>query len=181
MMNDHQTALCSLLLGSFPTFSSGDAEAALGAYELVMRSADERDLQPGVMILINGEYPGHDGRFAPTAPQLASAIRMARDKRLEHERIMNSHRPQLPPPDIERTPEQRMRARAKMAEFLLSVGKAEAERSAEQIAASKERWAKVNAHFEPPQDDESLTERLNLRRDSLGYEVGPPESEENAA
>ena len=68
MMTDHQTALCSLLLGSFPTFSSGDAEAALAAYEIVMSNAAEQDLQPGFMILINGEYPGHDGRFAPTAP-----------------------------------------------------------------------------------------------------------------
>ena len=107
MMTDHQTALCSLLLGSFPTFSSGDAEAALAAYEIVMSNAAEQDLQPGFMILINGEYPGHDGRFAPTAPQLATAIRMARDRRLEHERVMNSHQARLPSPEIAKTPEQR--------------------------------------------------------------------------
>lgn len=181
MMTDHQTALCSLLLGSFPTFSSGDAEAALAAYEIVMSNAAEQDLQPGFMILINGEYPGHDGRFAPTAPQLATAIRMARDRRLEHERVMNSHQARLPSPDIAKTPEQRMRAKAKLAEFLMSVGKSEVEQNAEQMAASKARWAKVNAHFDPPQDEESLTERLNLKRDRLGYSIGAPESDENAA
>lgn len=181
MMTDHQTALCSLLLGSFPTFSSGDAEAALAAYEIVMRNASEQDLQPGFMILINGEYPGHDGRFAPTAPQLATAIRMARDKRLEHERIMNVHQARLPAPDIAKTPEQRMRARAKMAEFLLSVGKSETEQNAEQLAASKARWAKVNAHFDPPQDEASLTDRLNLKRDPRGFEIGAPESDGEAA
>jgi len=181
MMTDHQTALCSLLLGSFPSFLSGDDDAALKAYEVVMSTADERDLQPGFMILINGEYPGHDGRFAPTAPQLASAIRMARDRRLEHERVMNAHQPRLPAPDIAKTPEQRMRARVKLAEFLQSVGKAETEQNAEQLAASKARWAKVNAHFDPPQDEASLTERLNLKRDARGFDIGSPESDEAAA
>lgn len=175
MMTDHQTALCSLLLGSFPSFSSGDAEAALAAYELVMSQADERDLQPGFMILINGEYPGHDGRFAPTAPQLATAIRMARDKRLESERRDQMRWPRLPPPDIEKTPEQRERARAKLEAFIQSVGAVDAHRNAEQIAAAKERWEKTNARFQPPMDDASVAHRL------LGYEVGAPESDENAA
>lgn len=169
MMTDYQTALCSLLLGSFPSFLSGDDQAALSAYEIVMSSAAEQDLRPGVMILINGEYPGHDGRFAPTAPQLASAIRMARDRRIEHERIMRPQQARLPPPDIGKTPEQRERARAKMEEFVRSVGGADAEQSAEAIAASKARWERVNAHFNPPQDEDSMTERLNLKRDALGY------------
>lgn len=177
MMTDHQTALCSLLLGSFPTFSSGDGEAALAAYEVVMRAADERDLQPGFMVLLNGEYPGHDGRFAPTAPQLASAIRIARDKRLESERYDKLRHPRLPPPDIEKTPEQMARAKAQLQEFINSVGTAEAEKSVEAIDASKARWERVNTRFNPPQDDASLTDRLNLNRDRQGYDIGSPESD----
>lgn len=181
MMTEHQTALCSLLLGSFPNFTSGDAEAALAAYELVMRQADERDLQPGFMLLINGEYPGHDGRFAPTAPQLASAIRMARDKRLESERLDRIAQPRLPAPDIEKTPEEIARAKAKLQAFVETQGAIDAHQNAEQIAAAKERWEKTNARFQPPMDDASLTERLNLNRDRLGYDIGSPESEEHAA
>lgn len=175
MMTDHQTALCSLLLASFPSFSSGDAEAALAAYELVMAQADERDLQPGFMVLINGEYAGHDGRFAPTAPQLATAIRIARDKRLRLEELDRRYTPRLPAPDIEKTPEQRARARAKMEAFVQSVGAADAELSAEAIASRKDRWDKTNHRFRPPMDDASVARRL------LGYEIGSPESEENAA
>lgn len=33
----------------------------------------------------------------------------------------------------------------------------------------------------PPQDDASLTDRLNLKRDRQGYDIGSPEAEENAA
>lgn len=181
MMNDHQSALCSLLLGSFPSFSSGDAEAALAAYELVMSQADERDLQPGFMILINGLYPGHDGRFAPTAPQLASAIRMARDKRIDSEERTQRYTPQLPKPEIEKTPEQRERARAKMEAFIQSVGAVDAHQNAEQIAAAKERWEKTNARFDPPQDYASVTDRLNLNRSRTGIMIGAPESDEAAA
>ena len=94
---------------------------------------------------------------------------------------MNSHQARLPSPEIAKTPEQRMRAKAKLAEFLMSVGKSEVEQNAEQLAASKARWAKVNAHFDPPQDEESLTERLNLKRDRLGYSIGAPESDDAAA
>jgi len=32
-----------------------------------------------------------------------------------------------------------------------------------------------------PQDDQSLTDRLNLNRDSQGYDIGAPESDEAAA
>lgn len=181
MMTNHQTALCSLLLGSFPTFSSGDAEAALTAYEIVMSNAAEQDLQPGFMILINGEYPGHDGRFAPTAPQLATAIRMARDKRLEHERIMNVHQARLPKPDIAKTDAARQRVREAMKHAAETIGAVNLDTTEAELAASKERWARVNAHFDPPQDAESLTSRLNLNRDRQGYDIGSPESDEAAA
>jgi hypothetical protein len=175
MMTDHQTALCSLLLGSFPTFSSGDAEAALTAYELVMAQADERDLQPGVMLLINGEYPGHDGRFAPTAPQLASALRMARDRRLEHERIMNVHQARLPAPDIQHSPESQQRVRELTERAAERIGAVDAHNSAEATAAGKDRWEKTNARFQPPMDDDSVMRRL------MGYSTGSPESDEAAA
>ena len=94
----------SLLLGTFPNFQSGDAEAALTAYAMVITKADPRDVEPGIMMLINGEMPGFDGRFAPTATQLARAIRSCLERRVDAE---NAARRRLPPPvldDPEPTP-----------------------------------------------------------------------------
>jgi hypothetical protein len=176
MMNDHQTALCSLLLGSFPNFSSGDSEGALGSYALVMARADQQDLEPGVMILINGEYPGHDGRFAPTAPQLATAIRMARDKRLESERRTKLSQPQLMAPDIQRTPEERARVKAKIDGFLADQVVEQADPEA--IKRRNEQWAKTNARFMPDMSPEAMHERLVRKR---GYSVGDPEDHADAA
>lgn len=112
MLTTHQEHLVSLLLGSFPNFQSGDAEAALAAYAMVITSADPRDVEPGIMLLINGQLPGLDGRFAPTAPQLARAIRVCLDKRVDAE---IAARRRLPPPADdapEPTPEQKAKVRA---------------------------------------------------------------------
>lgn len=176
MMNDHQTALCSLLLGSFPNFSSGDSEGALGSYALVMAKADERDLEPGVMILINGEYPGHDGRFAPTAPQLATAIRMARDARLESERRTKLSQPRLMAPDIERSPEERARVKARIEAFVAD--QVTEAHDPETIKRRNEQWSKTNARFMPDMSPEAMHERLVRKR---GYTVGDPEGEQDAA
>lgn len=138
-------------------------------------------VEDAVDLVLRGELPGHDGRFAPTPPQLASAARIVRDKRLDSEALTRRYTPRLPAPDIAKTPEQRARARAKMEEFVRSVGGAEAEQTAESLAASKARWERVNARFDPPQDEASLTERLNLNRDARGFEIGSPESDEAAA
>lgn len=186
MMNDRQTALISLLLGSFPNFASGDGEAALGAYALVLRQADERDHEPGVMILINGEYPGHDGRFAPTAPQLASAIRMARDKRLERERIGRIHQPALPAPDVEHSPESQAKVRAMMAEAVAKLGAGmRTDDAAVELAKrqAKEKLVKHDAFFA---EDYVATDggvgriSKSLAR-IIGYEVGDEDGDREVA
>lgn len=137
MMNQHQTALISLLLGSFPTFQSGDGEAALAAYEVVISQADERDVHPGVMAIINGEFVGHDGRFAPTAPQLAGAIRAARDKRLESE--SRTRRFLAPPQEPEISPEERERVNVKFDALVANIAHDRAADDAERDKRSKER------------------------------------------
>lgn len=184
MMTDHQTNLVSLLLGSFPTFQSGDGEAALGAYELVMRQHDARDLEPGVLILINGECPGHDGRFAPTAPQLATAIRMARDKRLRYESLQQ--KPALPAPDVQHDPESQARVRSMMEETLSGLGgsmrspdaaEEEARRTAKEKAARHDAF--FAEEFVPSGGGVGRISRSLAKK--LGYGVGVPESDENAA
>jgi len=134
-----------------------------------------------VDLIIRGELPNHDGRFAPTAPMLATACRLAAEKAARAKYLAGLAAPRLPPPLIEHTPESRERVRQLAKHAAEVIGSVDLHNSEAEIAAANARWAKVNAHFDPPQDYESLTERLNLHRDSLGYEVGAPESEENAA
>lgn len=124
-------------------------------------------------MFIKGQVPGHDGRFAPTAPMLAGACRLVLEKYNRVRYLEGIAAPRLPPPDIEKTPEQRERAKAKVAEFVASVG-AEAMTEAETQERSA-RWAKVNARFDPPQDDASISARL------IKYTLGSPESEREIA
>lgn len=122
MMTEHQERLVSLLLGTFPNFQSGDAEAALTAYAMVIGNADPRDVEPGIMALINGELPGFDGRFAPTSAQLARSIRICLERRVDAE---NAERRRLPAPvdyRDEPTPEQKARVAALMKQTAETLG-----------------------------------------------------------
>lgn len=174
MMNDHQAALVSLLLGSFPNFQSGDGEAALAAYEIVLSEADPRDMQPGVMILINGELPGHDGRFAPTAPQLARAIRTARDKRLDHEA---EERARLPKPDdewVDDSPDVKARNKARLDELAANLAKSMRTDEAEEERKRKELANRTNQRFAPSMDPHEISRRLGV---GVRYYVGEPDAE----
>lgn len=173
MLNQRQTALVSLLLGSFPSFQSGDAEAAFAAYQFVLRDVFDGDLEEGVSMVINGLLPGHDGRFAPTAPQLATAIRMCRDKRLDRERRSNLL---LPAPAEKVVSEaERLRVKAKFEALLANVKREEAIDHEQAVEEQRARFRKVNLQFDPPMDDASVMQRL------MGYSIGSPESEESAA
>lgn len=164
MMTSHQQALVSLLLGSFPNFQSGDGEAALAAYELVLSKADERDLQPGVMMLINGEVLGHDGRFAPTAPQLARAIRQAMNKRVDAE---NARRAALPPPEdewVDDSPDVKARNKAKLDELAATLASSMRTEEAENDRRRQQIHNKTNARFAPSYDEADLSKRLGIGR-----------------
>lgn len=175
MMNDHQTALVSLLLGSFPNFQSGDGEAALAAYEIVLSSADERDLQPGVMMLINGEVAGHDGRFAPTAPQLAKAIRQAMHKRVDDE---NARRAALPPPEdewVDDPPQVKVRNKAKFDELAASLASSMRTEEAENDRKRQQLGNKTNARFAPSYAEADMSKRLGIGR--ARFTVGDEDAE----
>jgi hypothetical protein len=170
MMDQHQQALVSLLLGSFPNFQSGDAEAALAAYEIVLSQADERDLQPGVMMLINGEVAGHDGRFAPTAPQLAKAIRQAMNKRVDEE---NARRAALPAPDdewVDDPPEVKARNKARLDQLAADLAATLRTEEAETERKRLELGNRTNARFAPSFDQRDMARRL-------GFSVGDPDAE----
>ena len=179
------------LFGQFPE-AGGPANETMGARaeRMALRTTGyltaidgfATDLvEDAVDLVLKGELPGHDGRFVPTPPMLATACRLAAEKLARQRYLAGLAAPRLAPPQIVHTPESQERVRQLAKHAAEVIGSVDLHNSEAEIVASKERWAKVNAHFAPPQDDASLTDRLNLHRDSLGYDVGAPESEENAA
>lgn len=165
MITIQQENLISLLLASFPNFQSGDADAALAAYGIVIEQADARDVEPGIMMLINGQLPGFDGRFAPTSAQLARAIRISLERRVDAE---NAQRAALPPPKddwVEPPPEVKARNKAKLDALVESLGKTLRTEDAENDRKAKELTARVNARFAPEMDSWSMAKRLGLAID----------------
>ena len=165
------------LLSAFPPIN-GDPALVLHNYLMAVEDWPADFVEDGVTLIVKGKLPGHDGRFAPTPPMVATACGIVAETVARQRYLDQISRPALPPPDIEKTPEQRERAKAKLAEFVASVS--EDPTSEASIAIRNARWAKVNAYFDPPQDEDSLTERLHLKR-GASYSVGSPESDDAAA
>ena len=174
MLTPHQEHLVSLLLASFPNFQSGDADAALAAYAIVIGQADPRDIEPGIMLLINGELPGFDGRFAPTAPQLSRAIRLSLEKRVDAE---IAARKALPPPAddwVDDPPEVKDRNKARLDQLAVDLSatlrteEAETDRRRQQLAN------KTNLRFDPSRDPSDVAKRLGI---GARYYVGDPDAE----
>lgn len=168
------------LLASFPPVN-GDPALVLHNYLTAVSGFATDFLTDGVDLIIRGELPGHDGRFAPTPPMLATACRLAAEKNARQRYLAGLGAPQLMASTIEKTDEQRQRVREKAKYAAQTIGAVNLDTTEAEMAASKERWARVNAHFDPPQDADSLTDRLSLKRDRRGFDIGSPESEENAA
>lgn len=182
-MNDQQKISAALerLFRTYPSQIKGDSEldvarnrvASAKVYFDAVAPYTSGDVEAAVEAFLTGAVPGHNAAFAPSAPQVGSACRRAMEKRLDIENRARRLRPALPAPEIEKTPEQRAKAKAQVAEFVASVADSPAAE-----ATTKQRnaqWARVNARFDPPQDDASLMERL------MGYSVGSPESEREAS
>jgi hypothetical protein len=166
--------LLRLLFASFPA-SGGDSEAQLAAYALALDGHDMRDVETAVRKLVRGEYDWHNPAFAPSSAVLGSAVIQERDVRLLSERRAKLRQPALPPPDIEKTPEQRERARQMMQEFVERQAAIEASNQADTYEARRRQFECTNARFKPDLSDHAVMERL------LGYSTGSPESEEHAA
>lgn len=166
------------LLAAFPATSQADPALVLHNYLMSVEDWPADIVTDAVDQFMKGNVPGWDGRFAPTPPMLGSACRRAQEAVSRANYLTRISRPALPPPDITHTDEERARAKAKVAEFVASVSDDPADEAT--IAIRNARWAKVNARFDPPQDDESLAERLHLRR-GVDYSVGAPESDDAAA
>jgi hypothetical protein len=123
---------------------------------------------------MNEDFPNYDGRFAPTAKQLATAIRMARDNRIDSERRSALRLP--PPPEKVVSQEERASVKARYEALMATTLEREKIENEERLAAARVKFAKVNEYFDGdlPMDDASIMQRL------MGYSVGAPESDEAA-
>lgn len=155
--------MIGLLLSSFPNFQSGDAESALAAYELAVTDYHSQDLADAVKAFVQGSVPGHNMAFAPTAPQLASACRRARESRLDD---ANRHRKAVAQieardDDTPKNAETRARVAAMVAKAVKN----------------------LSMHDEPKAADNEATRAAYLKRhderflSTLHYTVGDPDAE----
>lgn len=119
---------------------------------------ETRDVIQGISDFITGSVPGHNAAFAPSAPQVGSAVRRAMERRLEAQRI---GRLSLPPPpdDFEPDPpEVRARNRARLDELAASLASVmEMDK-----APLRDLQQRTNARFDP---------------EALSYSVGDPDAE----
>jgi hypothetical protein len=84
---DPTTDALSVLFSTFPPMAGAEtpegARAAMRAYRLALGGYDRVDIVEGIRRLVAGDIPEHDARFAPTAPQLARAVKAAATERAQ--------------------------------------------------------------------------------------------------
>lgn len=148
------------LLNSFPSANPADPVQYLNNFMDVAEDFHAELVEAGVTILIKGLLPGFDGRFAPTAPMLATACRKAADDAARKRYLDGLNAPRLPPPEIQKTDDQRARACAKMQQAIDNLSAGTALESAEALAAEKARWGKVNVRFAPDMSEDAIMDRL---------------------
>jgi hypothetical protein len=102
------------LFRTYPGFRADDLGATLKTYLHAVSIYETRDVIQGISDFITGNVPGHNPAFAPSAPQVGSAVRRAMERRAEAERL---NRIALPAPRDEfeqDPPEVRAKNRARL-------------------------------------------------------------------
>lgn len=157
------------LATTFPAPSTmGEADDVLAELEAVTDGFAIEDVEGGIRLILGGRLKGYEGRFLPTAPQLARAIRQALGERAESEARDRPPRLMPPVPVIERDDASRARVRALAERF---VGQQQASLAAaeldgeERMAALTERTRK---RFALPDDPQSVQDRLLGNRMNSG-------------
>jgi hypothetical protein len=119
---------------------------------------ETRDVIQGISDFITGNVPGHNPAFAPSAPQVGSAVRRAMERRVEAERL---DRLQLPPPsdDFQQDPPD---VRAKNKARLDALAASLASSMDMDRAPLRDLQRRTNARFDP---------------DALTYAVGDEDAE----
>lgn len=162
------------LLSNFPPVA-GDIQQVVGNYLAAVDGWSYDDVTMAVDLYVKGQMPGFDGRFAPTPPMLVSGCRKAAEIKARDRYLRKVATPQLSAPDIVHTPEERARVKAKVQRFIEQQNEMAIAGDESETKRKAMGWAKVNARFNPDMSDDALMARL------MGFSVGSPESEENAA
>jgi len=159
-------AAINKLLSPFPqTTANGSADEVLRRYVEALTDYTLWDIETAVEAYLTGRAPGFDGRFAPTAPMLASACRRAMEERLDRENRARRMRPALPPPDVERTPASRARVKMAVNGFLKAQREITREETEMVERRRKERWNRAHVELGPDMSEDAMRRRL-------GYTLG---------
>jgi hypothetical protein len=167
MTQDRNTTIAEALDRLFRTYQQADRNADPGdlarermakakVYFEAVSIYEVADIEQAITDFITGNVPGHNAAFAPSAPQVGSAVRRAMERRVERERLDRLALP--PPPDdfVQDPPEVRAKNRALM----------------DQLAASLA--SQMDMDRAPLRD---LQRRTNERFDPPAYSVGDPDAE----
>lgn len=144
--------------GSTPDEVTRDRIERIKVYFEAVAPYAEDDVDAAVEAFLTGSAVGVNPNFAPPAPAFAGECRRQMNARLRRAELERLARPQLPPPDIEKTPEQRERAKAKVAEFLENLAAPDSDLEA--VKRRNEQFEKTNARFYPDMSDEAVKARL---------------------
>jgi hypothetical protein len=149
--------------------SANDPDEVLRNYLLAVEDYDFSDVEAGIITLIKGTAPGVNPNFLPPPPAVGAECRRQMNMRLEHARLIR--KPQLPPPMVEHSDEERERVKARLDAYLNDTGAAKIDGADREIAGALRR---ANERFKPSDDPVEMKRRL-------GFEVGDPEDEADAA
>jgi hypothetical protein len=144
-----------------------DSDELIRGYLLAVDDYSIDDVTAAVDTLIKGTAPGVNPSFRPRPSEVGAECRRQMNLRLEHERIERLVRPQLPPPMVEHSDEDRERVKARLDAYLSDTGAAKIDGADREIAGALRR---ANERFKPSDDPIEMKRRL-------GFEVGDPDGE----
>lgn len=156
----HQLRIIERLSGAFPPPSFGNAEDRARDFVAATRQHADEILTRALENFIAGRVTSHNAAFLPTPAQFgAECIRLSNLAAESAERTKRYTQPQLPPPDIEHSPESRARVQAMLAEFL-GKNAPPPPQDAGIAIAGPDLTARTQNRFEPSQDPEDVKKRL---------------------
>lgn len=169
------TKALEALFRTYPGFRADDLAATVKTYLHAVSIYETRDVIQGISDFITGNVPGHNPAFAPSAPQVGSAVRRAMERRLEAARIS---RVALPPPaddwvddapDVKAKNKARLEALAASLAADLRTEEADTDRKRQQLAN------RTNARFAPSYDEADMSRRLGVG--GARFSLGDPDAD----
>lgn len=169
------TKALEALFRTYPGFRSDDLAATVKTYLHAVSIYETVDVIQGISDFITGNVPGHNPAFAPSAPQVGSAVRRAMERRLESARLSRLSLP-APADDFEQDPpEVRQRNKAKLDALAASLAANLRTDDAERDRVRDQISSKTNQRFAPPMDPNAMSRRLGM---GTRYYVGDPEGDD---